>query len=105
MFYYDADCGFCMWSLTYLQRLTVDLEAMPGKGLYIQRNAYFVDEAGAVHLGHKGISQALVQHGRSSWVRFLGRLAGLPPAAIVYRLIAWNRHRLGPLVGVESCRI
>lgn len=104
-FYYDADCGFCTWALAHLRRLTRELHTEPGKGLYIQRNAYYRDDEGRIHLGHRAISRALRTHGRANWVRCAGVLAGLPPAALVYRLIAWNRHRLGPLVGAETCQI
>ncbi|MDU0478808.1 hypothetical protein QVA66_06105 [Staphylococcus chromogenes] len=105
MFYYDADCGFCTWAVTHLHRLTIDLECAPGRGLYIQRNAYYVDQQERVYLGARGISIALQRHGRSPVVRALGVLAGLPPAAVVYRLIAWNRHRLSKLLGRPACQI
>lgn len=103
MFFYDADCGFCTWSLGHLKRLTHDLPASPGSGQYIQRNAYFVDSDDRVYLGHRAISLALARYGRSPLIRLLGRILGLPIFAPVYRVVAWNRQRLGRLVGVASC--
>ncbi|AKK02432.1 thiol-disulfide oxidoreductase DCC family protein [Corynebacterium epidermidicanis] len=105
VFYYDADCGFCTWAVGHLRRMTTNLTTAPGRGLYIQRNAYYVDDNGKEFLGHRGISHALLRHGRTALIRFLGRVVGIPPAAIIYRLVAMNRHRLGPLVGVSSCQI
>lgn len=105
MFFYDADCGFCTWSLGHLKRLTADLPAAPGQGLYIQRNAYFVDSEERVYLGHRAISQALKNYGRSPMIRLTGSVIGLPVFAPIYRLVAWNRHRLGALVGAQACRI
>lgn len=105
MFFYDSDCGFCVWSLGHLQALTTDLPASPGTGLYIQRNAYFVDSDNRVYLGHKAISLALRRYGRTPLVRLGGLVLGLPVFAPIYRIIVWNRHRLGPLVGADTCTI
>ncbi|QTH60320.1 hypothetical protein J5O04_04130 [Corynebacterium hindlerae] len=105
MFFYDADCGFCVWSLGYLTRFTRDLPTSPGTGLYIQRNAYYIDPTERVYLGHRAIAQALRRHGRSPLVRIAGRVIDTPLFAPVYRIVAWNRHRLGRFVGAQVCRI
>lgn len=105
MFFYDADCGFCVWSVGKLEALTTSLPVSPGKGLYIARNAYFVDSDDQVFLGHRGISRALTEYGRTPLIRWIGSLLGLPVFAPVYRLVAWNRHRLGRFVGAPTCRI
>lgn len=103
MFYYDADCGLCLWSLGWLRRMTTGLRSAPGGQPLIQRSAYFVDEVGRVHLGHKAISLALRRHGRSPLIQFLGVLCGLPPAAPIYRWVAAHRSQLGSLVGANAC--
>ncbi|WP_445227940.1 DCC1-like thiol-disulfide oxidoreductase family protein [Corynebacterium sp. H127] len=105
MFFYDADCGFCTWSAQHLQKLTTGVEIAPGKGLYIQHNAYFVDSQDRVYLGNRGIGMMLTRHGRNRRIRLLGRLLGLPIFKPVYRIIAWNRYRLGPLVGAGTCKL
>lgn len=60
-----------------------------------------------VHLGHKAIGTALRRHGRTKLWRLVGRVLCFRPLSplfrAVYRLVANNRHRLGPLVGVEAC--
>lgn len=105
MFFYDAQCAFCVWCLGLMRHLTSSLPVAPGKGLYIQRNAYFIDSDGRVYLGHHAIAQALQCYGRTQAYRCLGQLLHLPIFAPVYRLIAWNRSRLGRLVGVKGCHI
>ena len=61
----------------------------------------------AVYLGHKAIGTALRCHGRTKLWRLVGRVLCFRPLSplfrAVYRLVANNRHRLGPLVGVEAC--
>ncbi|UBI05844.1 DUF393 domain-containing protein [Corynebacterium falsenii] len=60
-----------------------------------------------VYLGHKAIGTALRRHGRTTLWRLAGRVLCFRPLSplfrTVYRLVANNRHRLGPLVGVEAC--
>lgn len=60
-------------------------------------------------LGHKGIGQCLRDHGANKAVRGAGRVLTFPLLfplfAGIYRLVALNRHKLGPLVGVQACRI
>ncbi|MEJ5997475.1 hypothetical protein [Corynebacterium sp. H130] len=105
MFFYDAHCAFCVWSLDRLLTMTTDLPTAPGKGLYIQRNAYFIDSDERVYLGHRAIGRALQLFGRTRAYRRLGQLLQLPVFAPVYRVIVWNRGRIGALVGVKGCRI
>lgn len=63
----------------------------------------------AVYLGHKAIGTALRRHGRTTLWRLAGRVLCFRPLSplfrAVYRLVANNRHRLGPLVGVEACAV
>lgn len=60
-----------------------------------------------VYLGHKAIGTALRRHGRRKLWRLAGRVLSFRPLSplfrAVYRLVANNRHRFGPLVGVEAC--
>lgn len=62
-----------------------------------------------VYLGHKAIGTALRRHGRTKLWRLAGRVLCFRPLSplfrAVYRLVANNRHRLGPLVGVEACAV
>ncbi|WP_295625012.1 hypothetical protein [uncultured Corynebacterium sp.] len=82
----------------------------------IERHALYVESRGGhagnadktadpppfVALGHRAIGHALHDHARSRWWRLAGRVLLHPlmdaPAAIVYRLVADNRHRIGPLL-------
>lgn len=62
-----------------------------------------------VYLGHKAIGTALRCHGRTTLWRLAGRVLCFRPLSPLfragYRLVANNRHRLGPLVGVEACAV
>lgn len=113
-FYYDGDCGFCQWSARNLGRFA-DITVKPAwKGHapaevepHIERYAVYVGEE--VLKGHKAIAAVLHEHGRTGAWRAAGRVLGLrvmsPFFASIYRLIAMNRHKLGPLVGEQSCAI
>ena len=65
--------------------------------------------AADLFLGHKGIGQCLNDYGANPCVRAAGRVLVVPLLsplfAGMYRLVALNRHRLGPLVGAQACRL
>ncbi|MBC2681867.1 DUF393 domain-containing protein [Corynebacterium sp. 4HC-13] len=67
------------------------------------------DAERVIMLGHRAIGQCLIDYGASPPVKAAGYVLTCPPlsplCAAIYRLVANNRHRLGPLVGVEACRI
>lgn len=113
-FYYDGDCGFCQWSARKLTGFAdVDVQPAWAKRApvevapHIERFAVYVGDD--VQLGHRAIAAALRNHGRNSAWRLAGRVLDLrvlsPLFAGVYRLVAMNRHKLGPLVGEEACAI
>ncbi|WP_312096592.1 hypothetical protein [Corynebacterium dentalis] len=103
-FYYDGDCGFCQWSARKLTGLA-DVEIRPAR---LDDFAIY-DNGESKELGHKAIGAVLKQHGRAKWARAAGTVLLFRPLsplfAGVYRLVAINRHKLGPLVGEESCAI
>ena len=88
-----------------------DWSAESGESAEGAENAESAESAGearpAVFLGHKAIGTALRRHGRTMLWRLAGRVLCFRPLSplfrAVYRLVANNRHRLGPLVGVEAC--
>lgn len=65
--------------------------------------------AADLFLGHKGIGHCLIDYGANPCVRAAGRVLVVPLLsplfARMYRLVALNRHRLGPLVGAQACRL
>lgn len=135
VFFFDGDCGFCQWSAEHLRRICAGAggdsapmriepawkDAAPSDvAPHIERFAVYrsawdegAEDAGearpAVYLGHKAIGTALRCHGRTTLWRLAGRVLCLRPLSpllrAVYRLVANNRHRLGPLVGVEACAV
>ncbi|ART29289.2 DUF393 domain-containing protein [Corynebacterium pseudotuberculosis] len=113
-FYFDRDCGFCQVSAGVLSRLcpgTHIVPATPGAS-YVGKNISHSAVArinNSWYQGANAIASILESGGRNSGLRFLGRALKNPVlapfAGIVYRVIALNRHRLGPLVGAKSCRL
>lgn len=106
---YDAECGFCRWSLAWLlrrlpmrPRVRAARTLAPGEfGISADqaaRSAWWVDSSG-VYGGHEVFAR---------WLRACGGLWALPGRVLtwpvvspvcagVYRLIAANRHRIpGP---------
>ena len=103
-FYYDGDCGFCQWSARKLTGLA-EVDINPA-----HLDDFAVYESGeSKQLGHKAIGAVLKLHGRAKLTRAAGSVLLFRPLtplfAGVYRLVAMNRHKLGPLVGEESCAI
>lgn len=104
IFFYDRDCGFCEWASEKLDGLTDGLAIKPAT---LGEHAIYQDDQD--HLGHRAIGKALAKHARTAPVRLSGEVLLFRPLgpvwAGIYRLVAINRHRLGPLVGKDSCSI
>lgn len=105
---YDGDCDFCRRCADWIAiRLSdgasvvasqeTDLAAVGLSEQQATDAAWWIDTDGAHHRGHRAIAAALRACG-GAWARF-GRMLTWPGisllAAVVYELIARNRHRLG----------
>lgn len=105
---YDGDCDFCKrcanWlaarlpaGVSILASQEADLAAVGLSEQQAADAAWWIDAEGTRHRGHRAIAESLRACG-GSWAR-LGGLLILPGvsflAAVVYELIARNRHRLG----------
>ena len=105
---YDGDCDFCKrcanWlaarlpaGVSILASPEADLAAVGLSEQQAADAAWWIDEDGTPHRGHRAIAESLRACG-GNWAR-LGSLLILPGvsflAAVVYELIARNRHRLG----------
>lgn len=116
MLVFDGDCGFCTstarWAQRHLPEGTpvepwqrLDLDEMGLRLSDVSTAAYWRDESGAMHRGHRAAGQVLFAFG-GAW-RVLGWLCLVPPtswfAAILYRVIARYRHRMPG--GTPACRI
>lgn len=111
---YDADCGFCTRSATWLAgRGTVRVDPWQGRDLAalglteedVSSRAYWVDGETVVAGGAEAISHALTARG-GLWGpsgRLLRTRLVAPVAARSYRTIARHRHRLPG--GDGSCRL
>ncbi|MFR9731086.1 thiol-disulfide oxidoreductase DCC family protein [Saccharopolyspora sp. MS10] len=103
---YDGDCGFCTRSVRIAARLPLrariapwqeaDLAALRTTEQRARHEVLWVDERGAVSGGAAAVA-ALLRHCGFPW-SVPGFLLSLPVlravAALVYRAIAANRHRL-----------
>lgn len=109
---YDADCGFCSRSASWLSARGVEVRALQSVGL----GSLGVDAVraageipgilpgGGVVYGARAIGEAL--RGGPRWLQAAGWLIRGPlawPAAFVYRLVAQNRHSLPG--GTGECRL
>jgi predicted DCC family thiol-disulfide oxidoreductase YuxK len=107
MLIFDGDCSFCTSSATWIEhRLPsgtrvepwqrIDLRSLGLTEADVTTAAYWVDERGKNHRGHRSIGKALMAAG-GKW-RAIGALILIPPfswlAALGYAVIAKNRHRL-----------
>lgn len=106
---YDADCGFCTRSAHW-----VDTDPVPWQSIDLaavgatqaQADAYvgWLVDGRVEALGAPAMAAALVARG--GWTQPVGRLIDLPIvrrlAAVGYRLLAANRHRLPG--GTAACR-
>lgn len=107
---YDADCGFCTRSAHWIDRAPVswqslDLDAVGATPEQARHFAGFLADGRIVALGAPAIAAAM--RARGGWTRPLGRLLTLPVlgqlAALVYPVIARNRHRLPG--GTAACKL
>ena len=104
---YDGDCGFCAacvrWGERHLpnwpKAAPFQLLALDHYGLtteQCQSALHYVDAHGKPHAANHAVGRLLIDS-RSPWV-VIGRIIELPVArslaALAYRLIARNRHRL-----------
>jgi predicted DCC family thiol-disulfide oxidoreductase YuxK len=107
---YDADCGFCTRSALWVDDEPVawqslDLSAVGASQEQADNFAGWLVNGRIEALGAPAIAAAL--RARSSWTRPIGWVIDLPGvrrlAAIVYRIVAANRHRLPG--GTSACRM
>ena len=114
---FDADCGFCSWSATALDRLDRGraLRLIP-----LQRAALQLDDAPPeevlLETMHVRNRDGRWERGGAALIRIAEVVPLLRPLAVAarlplvrwafeawYRVVARNRHRLGRLLGLESC--
>lgn len=104
VFLYDRDCGFCEWSAEKL----IKLADIPVRPAALDKHAIY-QSGDTEEKGHRAIGHALAHHGRGATTRVSGKIllfAPLSPLfAATYGLVARYRHKLGPLVGKDSCSI
>ena len=114
---YDGDCGFCTRCAHWLQRqLRTPIAVVPWQEINdlgelelgtedVRTAVYWVDTYGRHHRGHAAVARCLLMSGRP-WPA-AGALMLLPPinvlAALVYSVVARNRHRLPG--ATEGCRL
>jgi predicted DCC family thiol-disulfide oxidoreductase YuxK len=114
---FDADCGFCSWSATVLDRLDL------GHGLRLlplQQAAAELDDAPPeevlLETLHVRDRHGRWERGGAALLRIAAVVPLLRPVAAAgrvplvrwgleawYRVVARNRHRLGRLLGLEAC--
>lgn len=112
---YDADCGFCTRSAEWLAKgCTVnikpwqqirDLEALGLTEEMVEQAAFWADGGNVTASAESAIARALIAKG-SAW-QVVGRFILLPGvrrlAAVVYRVIATNRHAMPG--GTDACKL
>ncbi len=113
---YDADCGFCKWSLAKLlawdrgrQLRPVALQSAEASALLPE-----MDEEQRMASSHLVSGGGEVRSGGAAAAPMLRLLPGGGPLAALadavpsglvergYRLVAGNRDRIGPLIGSEA---
>lgn len=107
---YDADCGFCTRSATWLDPdpvpwFALDLDAVGVDQETADANAGWLVDGRITALGADAIAAAL--RARGGTARIVGFLLAVPGlrglAGLVYPRIAANRHRMPG--GTAACRI
>ena len=113
---FDGDCSFCTTSANWLEhRLPeaarvepwqrLDLAALGLTEHDVTTAAYWIDENGRTYRGHRAIARSLITAG-GVW-KPIGVVMLIPPiswlAALVYVVIARNRHRLPG--GTPACKL
>jgi predicted DCC family thiol-disulfide oxidoreductase YuxK len=103
---FDGDCAFCTSCARLLERIgpeaeivawqLADLEALGISAAQAAEAVQWIGTDGTVRSGHEAIAAVLAEAG-TFW-RIAGRAILLPGvsalAAVTYRLVAGNRHRL-----------
>jgi predicted DCC family thiol-disulfide oxidoreductase YuxK len=104
---FDGDCGFCTrTAMALARRFPVVEDLVPWQRADLRwlgvtlgearRSVQWVEPSGRVYPGAAAVARVLVRTG-GGWA-VVGRLMAVPPgswvAAVVYRLIARNRHRM-----------
>ena len=105
---FDGECGLCTWVANFSRRrLPPDVRVVPWQlvddpssvGLTrdtISEAAWWIDDHGRPHRGHRAIAESVRAFG-GGW-SVLGNIARLPPfdwlGARAYSVIARNRSRL-----------
>lgn len=103
---WDGGCGFCAKSVALLQKIARKRVPERPVQTYLDRlgpeavrsardQVLWVDPDGNVSGGVVAVAHALRAAGRPSLAALLGLPMVRPAAAMVYRLIARNRHRMG----------
>ena len=114
---FDADCGFCSWAATQLDRLDRGhvLRILP-----LQRAAMELKDPPRPEVlldtMHVRTRDGQWERGGAALIRIAAAVPLLRPLAVAgrlplvrwafeawYRLIARNRHRLGRILGLEGC--
>jgi predicted DCC family thiol-disulfide oxidoreductase YuxK len=113
---FDGDCAFCTSSAQWIEhRLPDGVRVEPWQQLDltayrltehdVTTAAYWVDRRGRTHRGHRAIARSLIAAG-GGW-KVLGTALLVPPiswiAALLYRVVAKNRHRLPG--GTPACKL
>ncbi|HEY9473830.1 MAG TPA: DUF393 domain-containing protein [Mycobacteriales bacterium] len=113
---YDGDCGFCTTCVRFVERRLptgtrmvawqhADLDALGVTRAAAGKAVQWVAPDGTVSAGAGAVGRLLVDSGWP-W-RALGQLVLTPPlswlAAVAYRLVANNRHRLPG--GTAACAL
>lgn len=115
---YDADCGFCRWSLDKILRRDrkkrvrpVPIQSAEGKALLGDMEEekrlaswHLVDENGRIFSAGAAIPELARRLPGGSPISSITR--ALPKSTDrLYRLVASNRHRLGKALGEQVCDV
>jgi len=113
---FDGDCGFCTKSAQWIgARLPCDIDITPWQALnldefglserQVMAAAWWIDDAGNAHRGHKAVGRSLIAAG-GAWA-LLGRSFLIAPGSWLarpgYALIARFRYKLPG--SSDACRL
>jgi predicted DCC family thiol-disulfide oxidoreductase YuxK len=114
--FYDGDCAFCSSAARFAQNRIaknldfaayqlIDLEPYEVTAAQCAQSLKFIDGDGKIYSAQNAIAEILISSGKF-WTGF-GRLIKLPGmnliAALGYKLVAANRHRLPG--GTPTCKM
>lgn len=115
---YDADCGFCRWSLDKILARDRDHRIRPLPLHTVEADAYLpgMDEKTKMASWHLVLPDGTVRSAGDAvepLVRLLPRgtpiaaVAGLAPglARVAYRIVARNRDTFGRMLGTKACAV